>query len=71
MVVVCGHKLIRRDRPITHRVFFKLVANLSFSFCAVALSFLALGIGGVFVDFSGYNKKEKIGFRITMGMPNL
>ena len=47
------------------------MANLSFSFCAVALSFLALGIGGVFVDYSGYNKKEKIGFRITMGMPNL
>ena len=47
------YRPILRDRPTQYSVF----SNFSFSFCFAALSFLLKGIGGVFVDYCGYNKE--------------
>ena len=52
-----GHRLISRDRPTKYCVLLKILNNFPFAFYFAALSFLPKGIGGVFVDYSGYNKK--------------
>ena len=47
---------VSRDRPKKFCVLLQIL-NILFYICLAALSFLPKEIGGVFVDFSGYNKE--------------
>ena len=59
MTVHCTvyEKKTQNARQTKYCVFLKILINFPFPFCFAALSFLPKGIGGVFVDYSGYNKE--------------
>ena len=55
---VC-HKLIKKIDRQRKVVFSKVATFFADLFWIAALSFLPKGMGGVFVDYSGYNKKYR------------